>query len=35
MALILRGMGVSGGVAVGRVFLLHAEPLPIIAVVMP
>jgi phosphotransferase system enzyme I (PtsI) len=30
MALVLRGMGVSSGVAVGRVFLLHAEPLPIV-----
>jgi phosphotransferase system enzyme I (PtsI) len=30
MALILRGMGVSSGVAVGRAVLLHAEPLPIV-----
>jgi phosphotransferase system enzyme I (PtsI) len=30
MALIVRGMGVSSGVAVGRAFLLHAEPLPIV-----
>ena len=30
MALIVHGLGVSSGVAVGRVFLLHAEPLPIV-----
>jgi len=30
MALIVRGIGVSTGVAVGRAFLLHAEPLPIV-----
>ena len=30
MALILHGLGVSSGVAVGRVYLLHAEPLPIV-----
>ena len=30
MALILRGMGVSSGVAVGNAFLLHAEPMPVV-----
>jgi len=30
MALIATGIGVSSGVAVGRAFLLHAEPLPIV-----
>jgi phosphotransferase system enzyme I (PtsI) len=30
MALVVRGMGVSSGVAVGRAVLLHADPLPIV-----
>ena len=30
MAYVVRGMAVSSGVAVGRAFLLHAEPLPIV-----
>jgi phosphotransferase system enzyme I (PtsI) len=35
MAGVLRGIGVSGGVAVGRVHLLHAEPLPVVAEPVP
>jgi phosphotransferase system enzyme I (PtsI) len=30
MGLVVEGMGVSSGVAVGRAYLLHAEPLPIV-----
>jgi phosphotransferase system enzyme I (PtsI) len=30
MGRVLQGMGVSSGVAVGRAFLLHAEPLPVV-----
>lgn len=30
-----RGLGVSGGVAVGRAFLLHAEPLPVVPDPLP
>ena len=30
MAYVVHGMAVSSGVAVGRAFLLHAEPLPIV-----
>ena len=30
MAELIRGLGVASGVGVGRVFLLHAEPLPVV-----
>ena len=30
MATVVQGLAVSSGVAVGRAFLLHAQPLPIV-----
>ncbi len=30
MARLFNGVGVSGGTAVGRIYLLHAEPLPVV-----
>ncbi len=30
MARLFNGVGVSGGIAVGRIYLLHAEPLPVV-----
>jgi phosphotransferase system enzyme I (PtsI) len=35
MGEFVRGIGVSSGVAVGRVFLLHAEPLPVVPQPIP
>jgi phosphotransferase system enzyme I (PtsI) len=35
MAQVVRGLGVSSGVAVGRIFLLHAEPLLVVPEPIP
>jgi phosphotransferase system enzyme I (PtsI) len=35
MGIVLRGIGVSGGVAVGSAYLLHAEPLPVVPDPLP